>query len=160
MTSKDSPMTHNTFPLTLLYDGACPLCMLEMRELMARNTAQLLRFEDISAPGFDATPYGASLAAMNGLIHAQRADGSLVVGVEVFRLAYGAVGLRALVAPTAWPVLKPVVDALYAFFARHRMLLSRWFSPAALWLSARRAAKRSAACKEGACDVSSGRGSS
>jgi predicted DCC family thiol-disulfide oxidoreductase YuxK len=36
------------WPLTLLYDGACPICMLEMRNLMARNTLNRLAFIDIA----------------------------------------------------------------------------------------------------------------
>jgi predicted DCC family thiol-disulfide oxidoreductase YuxK len=133
------------YPLTLLYDGACPVCNLEMDNLKARNAAGQLRFVDISVPLFDPTPYGATLAAMNGLIHAQRPDGSLVVGVEVFRLAYGAVGLGHLTAPTAWPALKPLVDAAYAVFARHRYGFSKAFMPVLLGLRNWRAQRRHAA---------------
>jgi predicted DCC family thiol-disulfide oxidoreductase YuxK len=160
----------NHYPLTLLYDGACPVCNLEMDNLKARNAAALLRFVDISVPQFDATPYGASLHEMNGLIHAQRPDGSLVVGVEVFRLAYGAVGLGHLTAATGWPVLKPLADAAYAVFARNRYGFSKAFMPLLDGLRSWRAARRSAtqarqldvaahaaamaarACQTGRCD--------
>lgn len=118
--SNSQSHTQPNFPLTLLYDGACPVCNLEMDNLKARNTAGLLKFVDISVPFFDPTPYGASLQDMNGLIHAMRPDGSLVIGVEVFRLAYGAVGLGHLAAPTGWPLLKPAFDAAYKVFARNR----------------------------------------
>jgi hypothetical protein len=63
-------MNSNHYPLTLLYDGACPVCNLEMDNLKARNAAGQLMFVDISTPFFDPTPYGVSLAVMNGLIHA------------------------------------------------------------------------------------------
>lgn len=130
------------YPLTLLYDGACPVCNLEMDNLKHRNTQGLLAFIDISLPEFDTLPYGATLAEMNGLIHATRPDGSLVVGVEVFRLAYGAVGLGHLTAPTAWPWLKPLVDAAYAVFARNRYGFSRAFMPLLTGLLSQRAAHR------------------
>jgi predicted DCC family thiol-disulfide oxidoreductase YuxK len=136
-------MMNTNFPLTLLYDGACPVCNLEMDNLKARNTAGHLKFVDISAPLFDTTPYGATLAQMNGLIHAQRPDGTLVVGVEVFRLAYGAVGLGHLTAPTSWPGFKPVFDAAYAVFARHRYGFSKVFTPVLERIRALRAARRS-----------------
>lgn len=148
------------YPLTLLYDGACPVCTLEMDNLKARNADNLLRFIDISVPGFDASPYGASIAEMNALIHARRADGTLVIGVEVFRLAYGAVGLGRWVAPTGWPLLKPLFDAAYAVFARHRYFFSGWMTPAINWIAsrrikenARRALLASQACKEGRCEL-------
>jgi predicted DCC family thiol-disulfide oxidoreductase YuxK len=161
---------NTTFPLTLLYDGACPVCNLEMDNLKARNTAGQLKFVDISVPFFDTTPYGATLAQMNGLIHAVRADGQLVVGVEVFRLAYGAVGLGHLTAATGWPVLRPAFDAAYAVFARNRYGFSAAFMPLLERMRAHRAAKRNAeldsaarqaaaaasACHEGQCAAPSG----
>ncbi len=147
-------MNTNNYPLTLLYDGACSVCNLEMDNLKARNTEGWLHFVDISIPFFDASPYGASLEQMNGLIHAQRPDGSLVIGVEVFRLAYGAVGLGHLTAPTAWPVLKPAVDAAYAVFARHRHTISRVAAPLITHLAAQRAARRTQQCVTGTCSAS------
>lgn len=41
------------YPLTLLFDGACPVCMLEMDNLKARNQDGLLVFVDIANPQFD-----------------------------------------------------------------------------------------------------------
>jgi predicted DCC family thiol-disulfide oxidoreductase YuxK len=158
------------YPLTLLYDGACPVCNLEMDNLKHRNTEGLLVFIDISLPEFDPLPYGATLAEMNGLIHAMRPDGSLVVGVEVFRLAYGAVGLGHLTGPTAWPGLKPLVDTAYAVFARNRYGFSRAFMPLLTALGNARAARRragveaaaqnalasAAACQSGQCELPTG----
>ena len=44
-------MTANNPTHTVYYDGACPLCSGEMQLLMRRNTAGLLAFVDIAAPG-------------------------------------------------------------------------------------------------------------
>lgn len=164
-TLPETPITN--YPLTLRFDGACPVCNLEMDNLKHRNTEGLLAFIDISLPAFDPLPYGATLAQMNGLIHAMRPDGSLVVGVEVFRLAYGAVGLGHLTAPTGWPGLKPLVDAAYGVFARNRYGFSRALMPLLTALRTARAARRTAsveataqtatanaaACHNGQCEV-------
>jgi predicted DCC family thiol-disulfide oxidoreductase YuxK len=155
---------NTSYPLTLLYDASCPVCRLEMHALRERDLAlhpdaPLLRMVDMSAPGFDAAPYGATLAQMNALIHAQRPDGSLVVGVEVFRLAYGAVGRGRWVAPTGWRWLKPVVDAAYRVFARNRYGISRFFSPLVLWIERRRmekAAQRALAASRACQGLGSG----
>ena len=48
-------------------------------------------------------------------------------GLEVFRRAYDAVGLGFVLAPTAWPVLRPIADATYRWFARNRVRLGRLF---------------------------------
>lgn len=149
----------NDYPLTLLYDGACPVCRLEMDRLAQRDTLKRLVFVDIAAPDFELARYagdsGVTLEDMNLLIHAMLPDGTLVAGVEVFRLAYGAVGLGLLFAPTALPLLKPLFDGGYAAFARNRYAVSAVLGPLLVRVAAARAATRSAACTEGACATAS-----
>lgn len=140
----------STYPLTLYYDGLCAICNLEMDNLKARNQGGLLRFVDISPPFFDPAPLGVSLQALNERIHARRADGAMVVGVEVFRLAYSAVGLGGWFAPTAWPGVRPIADAAYAMFARNRYGVSRASMPLLEWLRRVRSARRAAAWERAA----------
>ena len=143
----------NTYPLTLLYEEACPLCKLEMDNLKARNAKGLLRFVDISAPDFDPAPYGVPLEDMMALIHAVKADGDTIKGVEVFRLAYGAVGLGWLTAPTGWSGLSPLFDRGYVWLARNRHRLSDTFGWLLHAIAARRTAQRVRACKSGNCTL-------
>jgi len=144
----------SAYPLTLLHDGACPICRADIAVLSARNHRGLLRFVDISAPDFDPAPYGRTLEELNARIHARRADGRMVEGVEVFRLAYRAVGLRPVAAVLGWRPLHPVLDRGYRLFARHRHGLGRalgWaFEAVAARAAARAAARRSQAC-HGVC---------
>jgi predicted DCC family thiol-disulfide oxidoreductase YuxK len=151
------------FPLTLLYDGDCAVCRLEMEHLMTRNQAGLLRFVNIDAEEFKTSDYaralaakGASAEAMHALIHAERPDGSFIIGIEALRLAYQATGLNWVLAATAWPVFKPVSVWFYAWFARNRFWISRSCAPFINWLARRRARatlKRQAACRDGRCDL-------
>ncbi|HEY6879509.1 MAG TPA: DUF393 domain-containing protein [Polyangiales bacterium] len=108
----------------VLYDGECPLCVREIRLLEKLNGKQRLALEDIAAPDFDASRYGRTFGELMGSIHGVLPDGSLVTGMEVFRRAYAAVGLGALVAPTAWPGLRPLFDLAYTLFARNRLRLT------------------------------------
>jgi predicted DCC family thiol-disulfide oxidoreductase YuxK len=159
-------MKSPTYPLHLLYDGSCAVCRLEMHELAARDTRGRLRLVDIAAPGFDAAPWGVSLAAMNALIHAVDAAGVTTTGVPALRLAYDAVGLGAWFAPTRWPLLAPLFDAGYRAFARHRYGISRVAAPLVERIAAHRARRRSIAahqrmraCAGGAddaCDINHG----
>jgi predicted DCC family thiol-disulfide oxidoreductase YuxK len=142
-----------TYPLTLLYEEACPLCKLEIDNLKARNDKELLRFVDISAADFDPEPYGVPLIDMLEAIHAVKADGSLIRGVEVFRLAYSAVGLGLLAAPTGWPLLKPLFDYGYVHLARNRHRLSTRFAWLLSEIDARRADRQSRRCREGRCEL-------
>lgn len=142
------------YPLTLLYDGACPICRFEMDRLRERDGLRRLAFVDITEPGFDAAAFGDGLATaedMQRLIHAVRADGSFAVGVDALVLAYRAVGWGHWVAPSRLPGVRPVADRAYALFARHRYAVSGWVMPwlAPLW--AARTARRMQACTDGAC---------
>jgi predicted DCC family thiol-disulfide oxidoreductase YuxK len=141
------------YPLTLYYESACPLCNAEMTNLMLRNTGNLLVFKDISAPGFDDVPAGTRLDDLLGLIHARRADDKVVKGVEVFRLAYQAVGLNGIATALRLPVVSGLAERAYPWLARNRHRVPRML---VAWLfegAVRRAAERSASmhCTGNAC---------
>jgi predicted DCC family thiol-disulfide oxidoreductase YuxK len=149
-------MNNNLWPLTLYYDGACQMCRAEMRNLEVRDAQGLLCFIDISQPGFAAYPPGTDRPAMMALLHGQRADGSILRGVEVFRLAYTAVGLPWVARLTRLPGLKAFCEAIYPVIARNRYRLPtapiRWLFEVSL----RRAAERSAErmhCTDGQCRI-------
>lgn len=147
-------MSNNTYPLTLLYDAACPVCALEMDHLRERDHARRLVFIDITAPGFDAAAYGATHAELDAEIHGLCADGRLLCGLEVLRLAYAAVGLGWVLRPTGAAPLRPLFDLGYRVFARHRQRLSRAAAPLINALRRHRAratVMRMQACKDGVC---------
>jgi len=111
--------------ITFLHDGGCPLCAREVAMLRRLDRGRgKLAFDDIAAPGFDAARYSAAHVDLMARVHGVLPDGTLVEGVEVFRRAYAAVGLGWLLAPTRWPLVRPLADAAYRWFARNRMRLS------------------------------------
>jgi hypothetical protein len=85
------------FDIEVFYDGACPLCMREIRMLRGRDRRQRIRFVDIAADGFDAASVGLTWGTLMDRIHGRLPDGTLVEGVEVFRRLYAAVGFGPLV---------------------------------------------------------------
>jgi predicted DCC family thiol-disulfide oxidoreductase YuxK len=112
--------------LTLLFDGGCPLCLREVGILRRRDGGQgRLAFVDVDDPAYDPARYGGiTYADAMGRMHALRADGEVIQDVEVFRQSYGLVGLGWLYAPTRWPLLRPLVDALYGLWARWRLAIT------------------------------------
>ena len=112
--------------ITLLYDGLCPICSREIDFMRRRDRANRLAFEDIAAAGFDAARYGLTENDVVARMHGVLPDGRVVTGMEAFRIAYGALGLGWLVAPTGWPGLRPVFDLFYRTFARYRPRLSKF----------------------------------
>ncbi len=137
-------MNPHDYPLTIYYDASCPLCNGEMRNLMLRNVDGLLQFVDASPPDFNSPLTGISREDLMRLLHAQKANGEIVVGVEVFRLAYSAVGLGWVTAPTSWPVLRWLADKTYPLLARNRHRIPRWLVALLFEGASRRAAEQAA----------------
>ena len=117
----------NNWEFKLLYDGDCPFCRREAEWLRRRDRAGRLALENIAAPGFDPTRFGLTQTQVMGVIHGIFPDGRVVSKVEVFRQAYGVVGLGWLLAPTRWPGLRWLANVGYEWFARNRVKLGRWF---------------------------------
>ena len=119
-------------PLTLYYDGRCPLCQAEMLYLQHRDHLGLLNCVDITLNDFDANATGLSCERAMASIHGRLPNGDWVTGVAVFAAAYERVGLRRMAWLLSRPSLQPVLGWGYARFARHRYTLSRWFGPSVL----------------------------
>ena len=112
----DLDLTHrilkqmSDWKLKLLFDGQCPYCRLEVRWLGRWNRQGHLVFEDISSDFFEADRYGLKHDDLIAVLHGVLPDGQVIRGPEVFRRAYRAVGLGWILAPTGWPLLRPVFD--------------------------------------------------
>jgi predicted DCC family thiol-disulfide oxidoreductase YuxK len=112
------------FDIEVFYDGACPLCMREIRMLRGRDRRQRIRFVDIAVNGFDAASVGLTRETLMDRIHGRLPDGTLVEGVEVFRRLYAAVGFAPLVALTRLPGITQLLDVAYHAFAKNRLRLT------------------------------------
>lgn len=143
----------NHYPMTIFHDGNCPICRFDMDNLKARNHEEKLAFIDVAAPEFDPTAYGMSQTDFITEIHAQCADGRFVKGMEVFRLAYRAVGLGWAVAPASWGPLRQPANALYRLFARNRGKIGKHFGWIFESLAACQARKRATQCNNGSCTL-------
>ena len=120
------PADSSSCDLRLLIDGDCPLCRREAAFLRRLDGHRgRLDFVDIAAPDFDAAAHGTTHDAAMRHIHGVLPDGRVITGMEVFRRAYAAVGWGWLLAPTGWPLLRPLCDRLYAWFASSRLRLTR-----------------------------------
>jgi predicted DCC family thiol-disulfide oxidoreductase YuxK len=118
-------MSHRgKFEIEVFYDGACPLCLREMRMLQKRDRRGRIRFTDIAAKGFEPGAVGVSWDDLMGQLHGRLPDGTIIKGVEVFRRLYAAVGFSALVAATRLPGLSQALSLAYRLFAKNRLRLT------------------------------------
>ncbi|MHB1155720.1 MAG: thiol-disulfide oxidoreductase DCC family protein [Phycisphaerales bacterium] len=111
-------------PILVLYDGACPICSRRASAMRRRDRHDRLRLIDISAADFDPARFGLTHTAVQSQIHAVLGDGRIVTAMDALRHIHRALGMGRLLAPTGWPVLRPMCDWLYRRFAAVRPRLS------------------------------------
>ncbi len=120
--------------INILYDSKCNVCRWEMEWLRRRDrevvnaAAPKIRLTDLEDPRFDPLdPANGGVDYEKGMksMTAVTADGTVIQGVPVFRVAYEQVGLGWLFTITSWPVLNVIFDSVYQVFAKYRTQLTR-----------------------------------
>lgn len=152
------------YPLTIYFDGSCPLCTREVQLLTRFDDRKQLQLVDCSPSTF-APVDGYPRDAMMALIHARDAAGQWLIGAPVFAAAYRASGFAAIAGLWGSPRLQPMWRVVYPWIARNRMWLSRLGAISALtWIlhrlharAAKRALAQSQACADNHCDPGSGK---
>ena len=117
-------MTQPTKPeaLTVLYDGACPLCRREIAHvqgLAAQCPDSALCFVDVSAAHSPVPPQ--ERAKLLARFHVQRADGSRLDGAAAFVAMWARLpGWRWLARAARLPGALPALEWAYCGFLRVR----------------------------------------
>lgn len=121
-----SVATSQTTPweVEVFYDGDCPLCIREIGMLRRKDRKKKIRFTDISAPEFRPDEFGKDMDTLMAEIHGRLPTGEWIIGVEVFRRLYAAVGFSPLVSLTRLPLISHGLELGYRIFARNRLRLT------------------------------------
>jgi 3-demethoxyubiquinol 3-hydroxylase len=111
-------------PLSVLYDGSCPLCRREIALYRGLRSEQALRFVDVS--GESALPPGTTREQLLARFHVQRADGTLASGADAFLTLWaGLPGWRWLARAGRLPGMAWSMERGYRWFLRWRPALQR-----------------------------------
>ncbi len=111
--------------LILLFDGACPLCQREVTFLRSKDRLNVISFVDIDSPSYNPEFFrGISYKEAMGQIHAITDTGEILKDIAVFREAYRLVGLGWIYSPTSLPILAPLFDKAYRFWAGWRLAIT------------------------------------
>ncbi len=114
--------------LTVLYDGACPLCRREInvyRQLKPLQSQAPVCFADISDEAVPLPP-GTVRAQLLARFHVQRADGQLISGAQAFLALWSALpGWRWLALAGRLPGAAWLMERMYRLFLRARPALQR-----------------------------------
>lgn len=113
--------------MLILYDGNCPICCNTVQFLKQKDRHNKLTFADINDPAALPPDLPIPPEELRRQIYAQLTNGKLIRGMEVIRAAYRQIGLGWLIAPTGWPLLRPLFDLLYRTVAKYRYKISRLF---------------------------------
>jgi predicted DCC family thiol-disulfide oxidoreductase YuxK len=123
-TSHYKILMKQTDQLSILYDGNCPLCCAQKEFLQRFDHMGKLNFHDIHSSNRPLLPPSIESESIQQEIHCILPDGQTLRGMEVIRTAYKQIGLGWLIAPTEWPVFRPIFDALYQLISRNRLKIS------------------------------------
>ena len=119
-----TPATSHDWQIEVFYDGECPLCVREIKLLRWMDRKQRIRFTDIAETAFDPANYDKSMNEFMDEIQGRLPDGRWIVGVEVFRRLYAAVGLGPLVWLSRAPGISHGLEFGYRIFAKNRLRLT------------------------------------
>jgi predicted DCC family thiol-disulfide oxidoreductase YuxK len=119
--------------VTVLYDGACPLCRREIGVYRNLDPLQPVAWRDVSAA--DAVlPEGGARQTYMARFHVQLADGQVVSGAEAFVALWAVLpGWRWLARAARLPGMLGVMEGMYRLFLRIRPRMQG----IARWLEAR-----------------------
>ena len=131
--TKPSKASQGAEALTVLYDGACPLCRREMavyRDLQPLQQDSPVCFADVSNTAVP-LPIGTTREQLMARFHVQDRDGQLLSGAAAFLALWAALpGWRWLALAGRLPGAAWLMERLYRLFLRSRPMLQRW---AARW---------------------------
>lgn len=109
--------------LTVLYDGACPLCRREIsvyQNLQPLNPSDSLKFLDVSLPE-SALPAGGVRSEYLARFHVQRANGQVLSGAAAFVALWATLpGWRWLALLARLPGVTPLLELVYRGFLQVR----------------------------------------
>jgi predicted DCC family thiol-disulfide oxidoreductase YuxK len=123
--STELPSTEPLQQIDLLFDSECPICAMEVEFLRKRDFDNKIKFTDLSSPAYNPADHG-NVQFIDGMrkIRAVLPDQTVVVGVEVFRRTYKAIGLGWIFEITNVPVIGKAADALYDLWAENRLRIT------------------------------------
>ena len=112
--------------LTVLYDGACPLCRREIGLYRGLQPQTPVCWADVSDPA-SALPEGTSRAQLLARFHVRDSQGHLLSGARAFLALWAALpGWRWLALAGRVPGVVWAMERLYRLFLRVRPVLQRW----------------------------------
>lgn len=121
---QSSSSVHSDWEVEVFFDGDCPLCKREIEMIRRRDVDHKILFTDITGETFVSAAVGKSIDELMLQIHGRLPNGELIIGPEVFRRLYSAIGFDRLVRLSRVAGISHLLEISYRFFARYRLRLT------------------------------------
>jgi predicted DCC family thiol-disulfide oxidoreductase YuxK len=126
VTEPVTELVEESRPLTVLYDGACPLCRREIGVYRGLPPNTTVCFADVSDAALPLPP-GTTREQLLARFHVRSREGQLLSGAEAFLALWAALpGWRWLAMAGRLPGAAWVMERTYGLFLRWRPTLQRW----------------------------------
>ena len=102
---------------TLFYDGKCPLCTREIRQLERLQQGSLAL---VDVHRHEPAPGEPDLQSLLLRLHLRTDDGRWLSGVDATVKAWSHTRWGWLFRPLRWPLIGPLADRVYDYWARRR----------------------------------------
>jgi predicted DCC family thiol-disulfide oxidoreductase YuxK len=116
-------------PITVLYDGGCPLCRREIGIYRGLQPKSPVCFADVSDPASE-LPFdtlGRTREQLLARFHVRRGDRQMLSGAQAFLALWSALpGWRWLALAGRLPGFAWAMEQVYRLFLRWRPALQRW----------------------------------
>jgi len=113
--------------INVLYDSKCNLCLMEISFLMKKDKEGKIIFTDLESDYDESDPKNGNISYEQAMrsMHAIKFNGEVISGVKVFKELYEIIGLGYLYSFTTLPIVGPLVDRIYKYWANYRTNLTR-----------------------------------
>jgi predicted DCC family thiol-disulfide oxidoreductase YuxK len=118
-----------TYPIAVLYNGACPFCREQIDKYSAKDKFQRISFTDASQKDFRAEDYGLNPAVALGYMHVMDSEGRISRGFDALIQIWRACGYSILSFFAGLQGIKQIAAAIYRTFNSLRYTLKRQTDP-------------------------------
>ena len=118
------PKDADGIELVLFFDGHCPLCSAEMRQLFELDRLKRLLLVDLHQVDFDQLYPHIDKVQASKILQAQQKNGSMLYGLDANCKAWELVGRKGWLRILRWPFIRVIADFGYLIFANNRSLIS------------------------------------
>ena len=115
-------------PITLFYDGACPLCAWEISHLQRWNSQGQVRFVDLTDGETPLSYPEVDIVDAQRVLLAIDSKGEKLRGIDATNAIWVAVGKGLWMAPLRWRLTRPLASWGYALFAKHRHAVAAYLA--------------------------------